>query len=273
MGLLRFVAHRISLTHWLLLSTIGCFFLFWFLVGLGIVDIGALALQGDAFVAGNYWTLLTSIFLHQSFFHLLANLFTLYFIGTFCEQLIGRKRFIALYFLAGLLGGLTYLGGVFLGTYFSWGASVFGTPATYAAGASGALFGFIGVLAVLIPRHRIYLIVGPLLVLFLQVVIDSTLTGLLGTVLNFFLTLCMFFQLLALFSFKRRWQRFALPLVLPLWLAPFIAIVPLVIMSFFISLPIGNSAHFGGLVAGLVYGLVLRWYYPRKISALGRVFR
>lgn len=273
MGLLGFVARRISATQWLLLSTLGCFFLFWLLFGLDILALEDLALQGIGFLEGNYWTLFTSVFLHQSFFHLFANMFTLYFIGTFCEQLLGRRRFLVLYVLAGLLGGLAYIGGVFAGTYVSWGAQVFGTPETYAAGASGALFGLIGVLAVLIPRHRIYLIAGPLLVLFAQVLVDSTLEGVIGGFLSFALTLLMFFQFIALFSFKRRWQKYALPLAVRLWLAPFLAIVPLVVISFFVPLPIGNSAHFGGLVAGLIYGVVLRWQYPRKTAALGRVFQ
>jgi membrane associated rhomboid family serine protease len=270
---LSFLLGRISITHWLVASTVGLFFIFWILLGIGVLSLDSLSLQGMNFIGGAYWTLFTSIFLHQSLFHLLANMFTLYFIGTFCEHLIGRKRFLFLYFFAGILGGLTYVGGVFLGTHFSWGASVLGTPETYAAGASGALFGLIGVLAVLIPRHRIYLIVGPLLVLFLQVIVDSTFKGWFGTLLSFVLTFVMLFQLIALFSFRRRWQRFALPLALPLWLAPVIAIVPLVLISFFIPLPIGNSAHFGGLLAGLLYGWVLRFSYPRKSAVLRRVFR
>jgi membrane associated rhomboid family serine protease len=260
-------------THLLLGSLLGCFFLFWLLLATGIVPLDAIALQGEAFVGGTYWTLLTSIFYHAGFFHLFANLFTLYFIGSFCEHFIGRKRFLLLFLCAGIGGGLAYVGGVFLGTTVSWGASVFGTPATYAVGASGGLFGLLGVLAVLIPRHRIFLIVGPLLVLLLQTVVDSFVSGAFGMFLSLFLTVCMFLQLLALFSFRKRWQRFALPLALPLWLAPLMAILPLVLLSFIFPLPIGNSAHFGGLVVGILYGWLLRRAYPRKVRALGNVFR
>lgn len=58
-----------------------------------------------------------------------------------------------------------------------------------------------------------------------------------------------------------------------MWLAPIVAIVPLVIISFTIDLPIGNSAHFGGLIVGLIYGLYLRLKYPQKMLMLKRFFR
>jgi len=45
------------------------------------------------------------------------------------------------------------------------------------------------------------------------------------------------------------------------------------IVSVGTNLPVGNSAHFGGFIAGLIYGIYLRQKYPKKISALQKFFR
>ena len=57
---------------------------------------------------------------------------------------------------------------------------------------------------------------------------------------------------------------------MPFWLLPLVAIVPLVIIGLFVELPIGNTAHFGGFLAGVVYGFYLRKKYSRKIRMLER---
>ncbi len=84
----------------------------------------ALVAQGEA------WRLLSSMFLHAGFAHLALNMLSLYFLGSFVENAFGRGRFLALYLLSGLSGGIAYL-------YFGG----FGTPAV---GASGAIFGLLG---------------------------------------------------------------------------------------------------------------------------------
>ncbi len=45
------------------------------------------------------------------------------------------------------------------------------------------------------------------------------------------------------------------------------------IVSIFANLPVGNVAHFGGLISGLAYGLFLKYKYKRKIEKLRRIFR
>ena len=45
---------------------------------------------------------------------------------------------------------------------------------------------------------------------------------------------------------------------MPFWFLPIVAIVPLVIIGLFIELPIGNTAHLGGLIAGFAYGYYLK---------------
>ncbi|MFH1522123.1 MAG: rhomboid family intramembrane serine protease, partial [archaeon] len=48
------------------------------------------------------WTFVTSMFMHAGFGHLLVNMISLMFIGNFVEKLIGKKRFVSLYFAGGL---------------------------------------------------------------------------------------------------------------------------------------------------------------------------
>jgi len=47
----------------------------------------------------------------------------------------------------------------------------------------------------------------------------------------------------------------------------------LAIIGLYIDLPIGNSAHFGGLVVGVVYGLYLRTKFPNKTRRIQKYFR
>lgn len=79
---------------------------------------------------GQVWRLVSSVFLHSGFLHLALNMLSLYFLGSFVENAFGRGRFLALYALSGLSGGIAYL-------YFGG----FDIPAV---GASGAIFGLLG---------------------------------------------------------------------------------------------------------------------------------
>lgn len=79
---------------------------------------------------GEWWRLVSSVFLHSGFVHLALNMLSLYFLGSFAEEAFGRGRFLALYLISGLAGGIAYL-------YFG----DFGQPVV---GASGAIFGLLG---------------------------------------------------------------------------------------------------------------------------------
>jgi membrane associated rhomboid family serine protease len=227
------------------------------------------ALMPSYILSGQYlWTLGTSMFLHGSLFHLFANMFSLFFIGKFLENLIGKKRFLWLYIISGLIAGLTYS---FLAYYFGVsfiGISLFGTPQTFALGASGAIFGLLGVLAVLVPYSKIYLIVGPLILMILDAIFGNTFSWF-SSLVNILIILMIF----SLFSFNSSFRKFVIPVELPMWVCPIAAIVPLVIIGFRYSLPIGNSAHFGGLVVGLIYGLYLRKKFPNKTKRIAGYFK
>lgn len=79
-------------------------------------------------VNGEYWRLVTPIFLHGGIAHLLINCFSLNAIGSITENIFGRRRFLVIYFSAGILGSL--------------GSFCF--SAYPAVGASGAIFGLLG---------------------------------------------------------------------------------------------------------------------------------
>ena len=86
------------------------------------------------------WTLITAVFLHSNLVHLLYNLLGLALFGIILEDIIGTKKFLRLFFIAGLAASLASL--PFYGRVL---------------GASGAIFGLIGMLAILRPRMVIWL--------------------------------------------------------------------------------------------------------------------
>ncbi|MFR9728025.1 rhomboid family intramembrane serine protease [Saccharopolyspora sp. MS10] len=114
-------------------------------------------------VAGGQWIrLLSSGFLHIGMIHLLMNMVALWVIGRDLELVLGRLRFIAVYLLA-LLGGSA---SVFL----------FGALDTPVAGASGAVYGLMGGIAVAALRLKVSL--RPVLVVIaLNIVLSVSIPG------------------------------------------------------------------------------------------------
>jgi len=90
------------------------------------------------------WTIVTYMFTHQDFFHLLANMLTLYFYGSFLNRITGVKTFLTVYFVGGLVAGLFVL--------------LLALPPYYLTiGASGAIFALGGVLTVLTPQLKVFI--------------------------------------------------------------------------------------------------------------------
>ncbi|WP_371646285.1 rhomboid family intramembrane serine protease [Streptomyces mirabilis] len=87
---------------------------------------------------GQWYRMLTVMFLHGSYIHILFNMLSLWWIGGPLEAALGRARYLALYFVSGLAGSaLTYL---------------VAAPNQPSLGASGAIFGLFGATAVLMRR-------------------------------------------------------------------------------------------------------------------------
>jgi rhomboid protease GluP len=87
---------------------------------------------------GQYWRLITHQFVHVSIFHLFFNMYALAYIGLMIENKLGVKKYISIYLISGICGGLLSVG------YHESG---------YMAGASGAIMGLFGAfLALLLSK-------------------------------------------------------------------------------------------------------------------------
>ena len=88
---------------------------------------------------GEYWRLITNTFLHIGSFHFLLNMGILFILGNLLEGLYGRSRYIILYLVSAIGGSL---------------ASLIFVRVAIGAGASGAIFGLMGVVVALGLRHK-----------------------------------------------------------------------------------------------------------------------
>jgi membrane associated rhomboid family serine protease len=89
------------------------------------------------------WTIITNMFVHGGFWHLFANMITLYFLGTFLSRLVGNSKVLLVYFIGGIFGNVLYI--------------LLGDPLSIAVGASGAVYAVAGALVVLVPNVRVLL--------------------------------------------------------------------------------------------------------------------
>ncbi|RFZ85352.1 rhomboid family intramembrane serine protease [Mucilaginibacter terrenus] len=115
------------------------------LAGLGFMSFDAQDLyqwganQRAAVLAGQWWRLLSSTFLHGGAMHLFGNTYGLLIVGAMVEQYIGRVRLFVAYFACGLVASI---------------ASIWWHPDTVSVGASGAIFGLCGVLLALLITNK-----------------------------------------------------------------------------------------------------------------------
>nr|WP_225957613.1 rhomboid family intramembrane serine protease [Amycolatopsis lexingtonensis] len=99
-------------------------------------------LYGDATLGnGEWWRVFSSGFLHYGPIHVAVNMFSLWMMGRSLEQVCGRGRYLALYFIS-MLGA-------------SAAVLLFDDPQKSTAGASGALFGLMGAYAVIVLKLRL----------------------------------------------------------------------------------------------------------------------
>lgn len=89
------------------------------------------------------WTIVTNLFIHGGIGHILANMLTLYFFGSYLLRLIGVRNFLIIYFCGGILGNIFYI--------------LLASPFSIAVGASGAVFALGGALTVMRPRLRVFI--------------------------------------------------------------------------------------------------------------------
>src|SRR6202034_179539 len=126
----------ISLTHILFGANVAVFLAMAFASGSvmdfpGEVTVRFGANFGPLTLSGQWWRLLTYMFLHGGLMHIAFNMWCLWDLGTLCESLYGRATFAAIYLITGIAAGL---------------ASVGWNPGVLSVGASGAIFGLAGAL-------------------------------------------------------------------------------------------------------------------------------
>jgi membrane associated rhomboid family serine protease len=96
------------------------------------------AVSADAVAAGEWWRILTSAFLHLGLVHLALNMWALYLFGPLLEQLYGHVEYLVIYLLCAAGGSVL---------------TILVAPDQAAVGASGAIFGLLG-LAFAVSRRR-----------------------------------------------------------------------------------------------------------------------
>lgn len=134
-----FKKKRIVVTYALIIINI----IIYFLQMSGIINSDMFAMNSDTFTSGNWWVIITSAFLHANILHLACNMYSLYIIGTQLETVMGKIKFLVVYFSSAIIGAL--LSGV-----------VNGSSVT-SVGASGAIFGLMGALLYFGYHYRLYL--------------------------------------------------------------------------------------------------------------------
>jgi len=210
----KYLFSNLSMNNSLILINVVFFIIFAILIYAKIFPIDYVALKPANILQGKYvWTFLTSMFMHGGIFHLFVNMLSLFFVGSLIGKILGKKRYLFFYLISGLFAGL----------FFVLSSLVFQSDFNaYAVGASGAIFGLIGLLMLLTPNLRVY-------VMFIPIPIKL---------------------------------KYAAPgMLFLLWL-----------ISITANVGIGNTAHLGGLITGLVYGFYLKKKFPNKIRMINKNF-
>lgn len=131
---------------------------FYFLSGTQFPFLDWLALPADfGLLASRPWTLLTYMFLHFDFLHILFNLLWLYWMGQIFLGYFDQGKLVAIYLLGGIAGGLFYVAG-----YNSFPVFSEIVVDSRLLGASASVIAIVTALAVHAPNHTLHLMfIGP----------------------------------------------------------------------------------------------------------------
>lgn len=103
------------------------------------------------------WTLITYMFYHEEFFHILFNMLWLYWMGKILQEYLGSKKLFSTYILGGISGALLYIMAYNLFPLFSESVSI-----SFALGASAGVLAITAAAATLLPDYKIGLMfIGP----------------------------------------------------------------------------------------------------------------
>ncbi len=131
----------------------------WFLIALNVSLFVITLLRPEALISflglntarlqEHPWTIITSMFVHdpRSFAHILFNMISLYFLGSFLLRAVGERSFLAVFFLGGLAGNILFI--------------LLARPFSIGIGASGGIYALAGALAIMVPRAPVFIFFIP----------------------------------------------------------------------------------------------------------------
>jgi len=128
----------------------------WFLIALNVVIFVITLLRPEtiyflgltpALLSQQPWTIISSMFVHGSVWHIIVNMICLYFLGSFMLRAVGERSFLAVFFLGGLAGNILFV--------------LLANPLSTGVGASGAIFALAGALVVMVPRVPVFIFFIP----------------------------------------------------------------------------------------------------------------
>ncbi|MEG1313086.1 MAG: rhomboid family intramembrane serine protease [Bacilli bacterium] len=122
-------------------------------------------LNGADIFAGQWWRLITSIFLHAGIPHLIVNMIALLIVGFIVEEKIGSKRYV-----------ITFMGSGIISALFTM------THTNGAVGASGAIYGIIGAMMVIFAKESSYIVCKMSLIKWILLILYLILPNLSGIV-------------------------------------------------------------------------------------------
>lgn len=111
------------------------------------------------YIIARPWTLITHMFLHSptDIFHILFNMIVLYSFGRYLENLIGKKSFVFMYLVSGIVAALGFI-------------LVEGNTGVGLVGASGAIYGVLGAVAFINPNLQVFVYFIPMKIKYMIVI-------------------------------------------------------------------------------------------------------
>ncbi|MCR5326669.1 MAG: rhomboid family intramembrane serine protease [Bacteroidales bacterium] len=115
-----------------------------------------------------WWQVITHMFMHGGFWHILFNMYTLFIFGVVVERIIGSKKFLLFYFICGFGAAALQMGTQYIEMQAFLGSdsklaleSIMALKSTPTVGASGAIYGVLIGYAMLFPQSKLTLIFPP----------------------------------------------------------------------------------------------------------------
>jgi rhomboid protease GluP len=107
--------------------------IFFFTIIYGLENsINEFGFKPNSFLEGKFYTIITSLFIHAGIEHIFFNMISLFLLGTSLEKCVGKRKYLLVYFLGGIIGNLV----MFIPFLYS--------PDTIGVGASGAISALVG---------------------------------------------------------------------------------------------------------------------------------